>query len=359
MLNRFLFYLLLGLLLPTVVMADTDNDFHFSGYIDSSDNYLLRSNHFTSSVHDRDLDLEPNGFTLQQIAFTLAKLPKQGFGGLLNIIAGRDANTLSPAGINPNYFGIQNFGVTPTQAYLQYALHSFTFIGGKFNCVMGAEGYNPTFNSHFSLSILNYIAQPSTFIGIKGLYVVNDNLNFLADINNGWDTIQYTSRQKTLEVSASYKINPLFSFSVTGVTGIQPIVKNASSGATSRRNALDIVATLDGIHKFTFIMNYDYGVQSGIAAWQGIAGYINYPLNDKWLTGLRGEVFYDKNGYLTGVRQTWKELTFTVSYVFVKALEFRAETRHDFSNVKSFVNSNGVGANNNQQSFALEMLYTF
>ena len=51
-------------------------------------------------------DLEQNGFTLQQAAITTAYQPTQGFGGLVNIIAGRDANEIAPYGINP-YFGSQ------------------------------------------------------------------------------------------------------------------------------------------------------------------------------------------------------------------------------------------------------------
>ncbi len=348
--------------------ASSDNGFSFSGYIEPSYNYLTRSNHFTSGIHDRVFDLETKGFTLQQAAITLAKQPTQGFGALLNLILGRDANTLSPAGINPDYFGLQNVGLTATQAYLQYAVGAFKILGGKYNCSMGEENYNPTTDSNFSRSILDGYAEPSTFIGIEGKYTVNDKLSLSADVNNGWDTIQYTGRQKTVEVSAAYTPNSKASLSITGITGVQPITDGASSGPTGRRNALDLIGAVNATDKLSLSVNYDYGMQSkaalptgqaGKAFWQGLAGYVNYQWTDKWQSSLRGEVFSDRKGYRTGVQQTWKEVTFTLAYSLLKKLQLRAETRHDFSNVKAFVTLNGVSANTNQQSFALEGLYQF
>jgi hypothetical protein len=350
------------------IASPSKDGFIFSGYVEPSYNYLLRANHFTSGFKNRVFDLEPQGFTLQQAAITLAKQPSQGWGGLLNLILGRDANTLSPAGINPRYFGIQNIGLTPTQAFLQYRLNQLTLLGGKYNCSMGAENYNPTVDSNFSRSIVDGYAQPSTFIGIEGKYIVNNKLSLSADVNNGWDTIQYTGRGKTLEANATYTPLSNLALSLTGITGVQPSTDGASFGPTGRRTALDFIGTFHATDQLTFVTNYDYGMQTkatlpsgalGAAYWQGIALYLNYKHNDKWKTSLRGEIFSDRSGYRTGVPQNWKELTLTVAYLLLKNFQIRAETRHDFSNVKSFSMQNGQGANTNQQSYALEGLYQF
>ena len=85
-------------------LTNDANSVKFSGYLDTSYNYLLRKNTFTSGIDDRLYDLEQNGFTLQQAAFTLAKQPTQGWGALLNVVAGRDANELAAYGWDP-YFG--------------------------------------------------------------------------------------------------------------------------------------------------------------------------------------------------------------------------------------------------------------
>src|ERR1700732_3307464 len=70
---------------PAVEETKKVSDWQFSGYIDGSYNYLVKSNKFTSGVFDRVYDLEENGFTLQQAAMTLAKQPPKGLGGLINI----------------------------------------------------------------------------------------------------------------------------------------------------------------------------------------------------------------------------------------------------------------------------------
>ena len=74
--------------------------------------------------------------------------------------------------------------------------------------------------------------------------------------------------------------------------------------------------------------------------------------------GARGN-FYDADGYRTGVRQNWRELTCTVGYRPIKKFELRAEARRDFSNVPAYLDKSTGGTRYNQQSFALEGLYQF
>ena len=190
----------------------------------------------------------------------------------------------------------------------------------------------------------------------------------IGGINNGWDSIRDTSRQKTIELGASYKFNPMFSLAAYGYSGQQRIADRTSSGPTGQRTLIDLIATLNVTEKLTLVANYDGALQSKAAlpsgtvakaVWQGIAGYINYQFSDKWRTSLRGELFNDRDGYRTGVVQKWKEATLTVGYTWLKNFELRAETRHDISNVNSFLKNNGVATSNNQQSYALEGVVKF
>lgn len=352
---------------PAATPTAPKSNFKFSGYIDGSYNYLVRSNLFTSGTFDRVYDLEPNGFTLQQAAVTLSNQPTQGFGGLFNVILGRDANTTSAYGWNP-YFGSQTLAIDPLQAYLQYAVGALTVIGGKYVTLAGDEVVDPTQDTNFSRSILFGYAEPTTHMGIRGTYAVNDKLNVIAGVNNGWDSIRDISRRKTIELSTTYTPNSLFSLAATLLSGGQRATDRTATGSESIRNLIDIIATLNATDNLTFIANYDYANQTlstlpsgnvAEAVWQGLAGYVSYKFNDKWQTSVRGEIFSDRNGYRTGVIQSWKELTLSLGYMPIKNLELRAETRHDFSNVSSFVNSNSIGTNNNQQSYALEAFYKF
>ncbi len=370
--------IVLFLFLSGSVFADTahsishvtpalDPPFKFSSYIEGSYNYLSRSNHFISGYNDRFNDVEPNGFTLQQAAAIISSQSTQGLSGLLSLLAGRDANSLAPYGMDIST-GIKNIGFAIMQAYFQYTTPSFTTLGGEMDSLVGFENYNPIEDTNFSRSIISAYAQPGTFLGVRETYTPNSTFSFFVGANNGWDTIEDTVRRATFELGVIDTLSPQFSFSIQGFNGQQRATDGVTSGPTGIRNALDLVATYHATKKLSYAINYDYGIQNraylangnlGEAVWQGMAGYINYAMNERWQTSLRGEIFSDHNGFRTGVQQTWKEATVTVAYLPIKHLTLRAETRRDFSNVKAFVDKNGHGVGNNLQSFALEMLYVF
>ena len=361
-------FTILILLVPWVVSAEnTPSDFKMSGYVDGSYNYLQNKNKFTSGSYNRVFDTNPNGVTLQQAGITMAYQPKQGLGGVITPVEGRDSIIFAPYGWFPNNTS-QMFGVAVPQAFLQYAVGPFTFMGGNFIELAGAENIFSYNDTNFSRSILWGYAEPFTVTGFRASYDPNDKLTLIGGIDNGWDSIRDTGRQKTLELGVSYKFNPMFSLAAYGYSGQQRIADRTSSGPTGQRTLIDLIATLNVTEQLTLVANYDGALQtkavlpSGAVAqaiWQGIAGYINYQLSDKWRTSLRGELFNDSDGYRTGVVQKWDELTLTVGYIVLKDFELRAETRHDFSNVNSFLRTNGIGTSNYQQSYALEGLLKF
>lgn len=279
----------------------------------------------------------------------------------------RDANIFEPYGWNPN-FGTQWFGFAIQEVYLQYATGSLTFMARSFIELAGAETLMSFKDTNFSRSIIWGYAEPFTIAGFRVSYIPNDKLTLIGGINNGWDDIRDTSRQKTIEFGASYTFNPIFSFAVYAYSGQQRIADKTSSGPTCQRTLIDLVATINVTKKLTLVANYDGALQTKAAlpngsiaeaVWQGIAGYVNYTFNDKWRTSIRGEIFSDRNGYRTGVAQTWDELTVTIGYIPIKNLELRAETRRDFSNASSFLNKYGITTSNNQQSIALEEIFRF
>lgn len=360
------------LLIPGLALADISSksnisNYKFSGYLDGSYNYLVQSNHFTSDTYDRVFDITSNGFTLQQAGITLAYQPQQGCGGLITPVIGRDNYIFSPYGWNP-YYGSQWLGFSIPQAYLQYAIDSWTLMAGSFIELAGAENLFSYNDTNFSRGILWGYAEPFTVLGVRASYILNDKLTLIIGINNGWDGIRDTGRQKTIELGASYVFNSIFSLASYIYSGQQRIADRTSSGPTGQRTLLDLIATINATDKLSFVANYDGAIQTiaalpngniAEAAWQGIAGYVNYKFYDKWRTSLRGEIYSDRNGYRTGVAQCWKEITLTLGYAPIINLELRAETRHDFSNVNSFVASNGINVRNNQQSYAIEAIYQF
>lgn len=346
----------------------TASGIEVSGHIDMSYTSLSGSGRFTSGVPNRVFDFERNSFNLQAIDATVAMLPKQGFGGLVNVTLGKDANAIAAYDTSPNDGTAtgkkDDFDIT--QAFVQYATGPLSVIAGKFVTLSGAEVIKSPVNSNFSRSILFGYAIPFTHTGVRASYVVNDKLTLIGGINNGWDVLKDTNSQKTAELGASFAPSDMISLAVQGYSGKEQVA-GPLDPTQGRRDLIDIVATFAFNDSLKLILNYDTASQRnatlangniGTAKWDGLAGYLNYQINDKWRTSLRGEYFNDKDAYRTGVAQRWKEATLTVAYAPVKEVELRAEIRGDRSNVASFVDTNGT-AKRSQRSFGLEAIYKF
>lgn len=336
------------------------HDISFDGYMEGSYNYLLRKNSFISGVYDRNFDLQQNGFTLQQAGMLITKEPTQGFGFILNPVVGRDASQLAPYGWDP-YFGSQTLEMTPVQVAGSYAINQFLFLGGNFLSLAGYEKNNPAENEEFSRSIMAQM-EPNSHLGARTTYSPNTQMKFIAGINNGWDSIRDTSRQKTIELGFDYTINPKYLIETSLYSGQERVVNRISYGPTGQRTLFNFIGEMFATPQLTFVTDLDFIMQTnaalpnetlGQAIWEGVTGYATYIFTDQWYTSFRAETFYDKNGYATGVRQSWREATLSLGYTPFKHLQFIAETRHDFSNVPSFLDVNGTGTSNNQQSYAL------
>ncbi|MGH8673686.1 MAG: outer membrane beta-barrel protein [Burkholderiales bacterium] len=361
--------------------------FDVTGYVDISVNHLSRRNVFTSGFPSRVFDLERSGGALRQLAVTLANQPKEGLGGLLNITVGKDADIIAPYKTSPQKGNLctvatkldangnrctgDHFDLT--QAFLQYASGSWTFIGGKYVTLAGAEVINTPTDTNFSRSILFGYAIPFSHTGLRATYAFSDTFSLIGGVNQGWDDIKDTNSGKTGEVGLAWSPSKIVSLGVQTYFG-----KERAAGLTKtelaaplqlegQRKLLDAVLTINATEKLTFIVNYDKASQANtvnvtpVAAtnskWDGYAGYANYQFNDHWRLSFRTEAFNDKQGYRTGVVQKWKENTLTVAWLPTKPIELRAEVRRDRSNVASFLDRDGVTGRNNNTSYGLQFLY--
>ena len=363
--------------------------FDVSGYVDASLNHMSRRNVFTSGVPDRVFDVERSGGALRQFAGTIAYQPKEGLGGLVNLIVGKDANIIAPYKTTPqtgklcnpvthvdalgNHCKNDNFDVT--QAFLQYAIGAWTLIGGKYVTLAGAEVINTPTNTNFSRSILFGYAIPFSHTGLRATYALSDTLSLMGGINQGWDDIQNNNSGQTGEVGVAWSPSKIVTLGAQGYFGKERaagLTKNELPPAfrlEGQRNLFDTVLTINATEKLTFILNYDNASQANTqnvtpggatkAKWSGLAGYANYQFNDQWRLSFRAEHFNDKQGYRTGVVQKWNEGTLTLAWLPIKPIDLRAEVRRDHSNVASFLDVNGVTGRNNNNSYGLQFLYKF
>jgi hypothetical protein len=321
-----------------------------TGYVDASFDYST-----SPAPALQVFDVRHDSFVINQAAFTLAKQPKEGFGGLVNIIAGEDARVL-------NFFSTpqstSNFDVT--QAYIQYAASNWTIIGGKFVTLAGAEVIAPTGNTNVSRSLL-FNAEPLTHTGLRATLAVNDQVSVIFGVNNGWNSSSDSKSQKTGEVGIALTPSKAFTLAAQGYFGGEPL----AGGIIAQRKLVDLVGTWNVNDAMSVVLSYDWGKQDqgaiggGDAKWTGVAGYFNYAFNSTWRVSVRGEYFDDKDGFITGAVQKVKEGTVTFGYDPVKNFELRIEGRVDKSDRSFFVKNTSGGLDDTQSEVLLEGLYKF
>jgi hypothetical protein len=338
-----------------------------SGFIDTSYTYLSGAGVFTSGIPNRVFDREHNSFNLNLVDITAAYQPEEGFGGLVQLDAGSDANIFAAVGTGTDdEFDVQ-------EAFVQYAYGAFTAVGGKFVTLAGAEVIESPVNLNFSRSILFGYAIPFTHTGVRAQLKTTGGATFTVGVNNGWDVFREsastvvdangntidTADGKTVELGASLAPYDFLSIAASAYTGDEPGLTEVG-----RRDLIDVVVTYTATDALSFVFNGDVAQQEdAIAAgtdadWHGVAGYANYQFTDQWRAAFRGEWFDDEDGFRTGVAQEWKEITATLAYAPIDAVEIRAEARQDWSDVDSFVDTDG-SIDDNQYSFALEGIFKY
>ncbi|MGB8337333.1 MAG: outer membrane beta-barrel protein [Burkholderiales bacterium] len=340
--------------------------FDLTGHVDVGYTSLSGNGKFDSGVNNRVFDFERNKLKLHAVDLQFTKTPDAGFGGVIDATLGKDADIIGAYGliVDNNFgtgFGKRNADLT--QAYLHYGAAPLTIIAGKFVTLAGAEYIKSPLNTNYSRSILFGYAIPFTHTGVRATYKVSDELTVVGGINQGWDQFKDANSDKTIELQTAYTPSKTVALAATVYTGkenlsVYPPV-NTDKGT---RNLLDLLGTFNLNDQTTLVLNFDYGTQDssgGKATWQGLAGYVNYTINDQWKLSFRAEMFDDKDGARTGIAHKWKEATLTAAYLPTKNWELRGEVRKDSSDKDAFVDSNGTNLKSSQNSFGIQALYKF
>ena len=342
--------------------------FDLTGHIDAAYTHLSGNGKFLSGVNDRVFDFKRNDAMFHALDLQLAKTPDAGFGGLLDLTIGKDADTIASYGTISKSRGPANganhyFDVT--QAYVHFGAAPLTIIAGKYVTLSGAEVIKSDGDVNYSRSILFGYAIPFSHTGVRATWKVSDSLSLIGGVNQGWDALTDPNSDKTAEVGVTFAPSKEMSFVAVYYGGRELLTNYPKSDVNGMRNLVDLVGTFNLSEQLTLVLNYDYGTQDkaafdgGKAKWQGLAAYLNYQLSEQWRVSLRAEYFDDKDGYRTGVAQKWKEGTVTLAYLPAKAWEIRGEFRTDKSDKDAFLKSDGVSATDTQRSFGLEVLYKF
>jgi len=328
-----------------------------SGYVAAS---YYASNGYPANIHQFDVD--HNTFQLDQAGLQVAYQPKEGFGALVDVIAGEDARLLHAAEDgHDNSFDVR-------QAFLQYATGNLTVMAGKFVTLAGAEVINPTLNTNFSRSLLFFDSEPLTHTGVRAAYALGE-FTVTGGVNNGWNSTSTSFGSKTGELGVAWApASKLFALSANAYFG-----KNEAFDA--ERTLIDIVATYNATSQLSIVLNFDWDQQQDAlidgagglhdASWNAAALYVNYAINDQFRVSLRGEYLDDEDGFVTGAHQTLKEGTITLGYAPVKNFELRAEFRYDKSGAdtptfyRTRPTTGSLPDSDNLSEFALQAVYKF
>lgn len=337
-----------------------------TGYIDAA--YIHYNNDVPSGINY--FDDNKNTFDLKQAGLTIASQPKEGFGALVNITGGSDADKI-------HSYGGSSSNLDITQAFVQYATGPFTAMAGKFNTLAGAEVIAPTGNTNITRSIAFLNAIPFTHTGVRFAYAPIDTLTLYAGVNNGWDQQKDSNTTKTLEVGAAWAPVSAFSWTAQIYNGKEHVDSTDLTSPNTDRFLFDTVATIKATDDLSFVLNYDYGKQKDAigstkdAKWTALIGYVNYNFTEQWHMSLRAEVFDDKDGYKlaltdptgTEISKKTKEVTLTVGYAPSANFEVRGEVRRDKSDKDAFVKTqdlvSGDSFTDKQTVVALEAYYKF
>jgi hypothetical protein len=324
-----------------------------SGYIDAGYTHSDRNQAvFTTRVFDQ----ENNSFALRQFGLTVAKQPKEGFGGLVNLTVGKEAqliHSVSGATVDTSMFDV-------TQAFAQYAGGPLTLIAGKFATLHGTEVIASTGNANISRSIL-FGTVPFTHTGVRATWAVSDTVSLIAGVNNGWDQLTDANKGKTVELGAT--LNPIKPLSITlsGYSG-QEVTSATTNGTRTSINAVASYTIIDPLSVGLEVLSVSQENAGGGTTKQkysGVAGYVSYMFAPKFRGVVRAESFDDKDGFKFGTASTkYKEVTLTGSFLASDSFEARVEGRRDQATNTAFTDYAGA-ASKTMTSIALQGLYKF
>lgn len=338
---------------PTLSDILTNSGIELKGYVDvsaeGSDLATQGSGLTTHGNPYKVFDYEHANFSLHQVGVTIDKLPAEGFGGLLNLTIGKDADVIRSYGAgSTGYFDA-------TQAFIQYKHGASTLQLGKFVTLAGNEYIDSSADTNVSRSIL-FASIPFTHTGVRYTYALSDTTNLIAGLNNGWDQVADANTQKTVELGVtSNPIKPL-NLAATIYSGVEPLSISNGVATTQggNRTLFDFVVSYAVSDALTLILNGDYGTQEGLPTatgtqdgkWYGGALYANYQLDPNNRFSLRLEDVTDEEGYkffsYDGKSHEVQEVTFTYGYLAAANFELRAEARYDQAKDNDFVKPDGT-----------------
>lgn len=263
------------------------------------------------------------------------------YGWAMNwILPGSDARTTLPRGLWNSQLTANNGGPTlypidPFQFYGQVFLPNFgdkgtTVTIGRFATHCGYELVQAPDTPFVSRSYL-FQNDPFTHTGIWAVTPLNDTWTFSYGAATGSDTFIEPAQ---LTFLGQLKWAPKDGKSTVAFNTVVTNPKYDTSAAFPFYNYYEILFTHKLSDKLTYVLdtsiaNITNVPNIGATTWYGAANYLMYAHNAKVTSILRAEVFEDTDGFRTGSKGMYTELTYGPVWKPCDSVLIRPSIRYD------------------------------
>jgi hypothetical protein len=326
-------------------------EIRFSGLIDGY--YSFNANHPASRGNlYRNFDVKANQMTLNMARLALEH-DADPVGFRLDLGFGRAWDVFNATEPGPE--GLRHI----PQAYISLKptnMKGTQFDFGKFYTAAGAELTENHQAWNYSRSLI-YANGPYYHFGLRVTQPVNDSLTVGFHLVNGWNNVEDNNSGKTVGFTTGFT-KKKFAWFNSYYTGPEKTGTNEGF-----RNFYDGVLLLTPNDKVNAYINFDYGREKQLGAGSNdiiaVAGAVKFQLTPQIALIPRLEMYYDKDGWITGTAQKLKEFTLTGEYKWAEGLLSRIEYRRDWSDQRVFERGSTPNAWKNQDTFLIGFVAVF
>jgi len=173
--------------------------------------------------------------------------------------------------------------------------------------------------------------------GVRVAYAFTDHFSAQVRFLNGWQTIGDVNNAKSYGAQVAWSYES-WSLTVNGYAG--PDLPNDD---VDWRFFGDVVATVTPWAPLQLALEMSAGTQqqptSSSSNWGSVALYARWEFIPKLAAVVRGEVYRDASGFITGTQQTLTEITGTLAYAPWPPLLIKLDARWDHSTANVFTGS--------------------
>jgi hypothetical protein len=303
----------------------------------------------------RAFDTEANAWDLNMLKFAIDKAPEP-VGFRLDLGLGRAFDVFQF--YEPTRRVEQLLPVM--QAYVAFKPKSWNGLQidvGKFYTAAGAEVTESHLNWNYSRGLL-YNNGPFFHFGIRATKPVTKEWTLGGQLINGWNNVADNNSGKTVGITSLWTRGKV---TIGNNYYVGPEKSKTSKGF---RHFIDNVLVVNTSDKNSFFVNFDYGVDRGIAGakgskWAAISFADRYQITKKVFIAGRVEWYNDMDGFITTVSQKLKSYTITGEYKWVDGLITRLEWRNDNSNYPFFDRRAGLTNIKHQNTIVLGFIGYF